>query len=236
MQNFAQKTKFFLVLCADFRNFASNIGNMKTNPLIKMRNVPVSSGTLQNLFRELKSPEEKIRALEKDGQLIRLKRGLYVVNTILSGIETSVALCANHIYGPSYISLRWALRHYGLIPERFFTTTSVTTKRSRTFENQLGRFTYYQTAPEYFAVGVTSNEEHGVCYLVATPEKALCDMIVYDSYVPDRSIIALERYLDEDLRFDTDALRDFDPKIIAECAAKGRKKGVLENLIKMIGK
>ena len=86
---------------------------MKPNPLLQMRNVPVSVGVLQNLYKDLKAPEEKIRALEKDGQLIRLKRGLYVVNSQLSGIETSYALCANHIYGPSYLSLHWALRHYG---------------------------------------------------------------------------------------------------------------------------
>ena len=93
---------------------------------------------------------------------------------------------------------------------------------------------YYQTSPEYFAIGVTNHKEYGVCYLVATPEKALCDMILYDNYVPDRSVTALATYLEDDLRFDTGALRDFDAKIIAECAAKGRKKGILENLIKMI--
>lgn len=211
-----------------------NYIDMKTNPLIQTRNIPVTSGTLQNLFKTLKSPNEKIRALEKDGQLIRLKRGLYVVNAIVSGVDTSNALCANHIYGPSYVSLHWALRHYGLIPERVFAVTSVTTKRSRTFENQLGQFMYYQTSPEYFAIGVTNHKEYGVCYLVATPEKALCDMILYDNYVPDRSVTALATYLEDDLRFDTGALRDFDAKIIAECAAKGRKKGILENLIKMI--
>ena len=199
-----------------------------------MRNIPVTSGTLQNLFKTFKSPEEKIRALEKDGQLMRLKRGLYVVNSLVSGEKTSVALCANHIYGPSYVSLHWALRHYGLIPERVFSVTSVTTKRSRTFDNPIGRFSYFQTTPEYFAVGVTNRDEYGVCYLIATPEKALCDMILYDNYVPDRSVSALATYLEEDLRFDTDALRDFDSTIIAECAAKGRKKGVFENLIKMM--
>ena len=207
---------------------------MKPNPLIQMKNVPVSVGTLQNLYKDLKAPEEKIRALEKDGQLIRLKRGLYVVNSQLSGIETSNALCANHIYGPSYLSLHWALRHYGLIPERVFTLTSVTTKRSRVFQNDLGRFSYYQTAPEYFSIGITHCNEHGVRYLLATPEKALCDMILYDNYLPDRSMTAIETYLEEDLRFDTDALRDFNANIIEQCAAQGRKKEILNNLVKIV--
>lgn len=28
-------------------------------------------------------------------------------------------LLANHIYGPSYVSMETALRYYGLIPEEF---------------------------------------------------------------------------------------------------------------------
>ena len=117
---------------------------MKINPLIKLGNVPVQNGTIAACFQHLSSPSEKIRALEKDGQLIRLKRGLYVVSDEVSGKPVNACLCANHIYGPSYVSLQWALRWYGLIPERVHTMTSVTTKRPRVFENSLGRFTYEQ--------------------------------------------------------------------------------------------
>ena len=108
---------------------------MKENPLLQLGNIPVQTGTRAVCFGYLSSPREKIRAVEKDGQLIRLKRGLYVVDERVSGKPVNVRLCANHIYGPSYVSLQWALRWYGLIPERVYTMTSVTTKRSRTFEN-----------------------------------------------------------------------------------------------------
>ena len=117
---------------------------MKINPLVTLGNVPVQTGTIAACFEHLSSPNEKIRALEKDGQLIRLKRGLYVVSNEVSGKPVNACLCANHIYGPSYVSQQWALRWYGLIPERVFTMTSVTTKRTRMFENTLGRFTYEQ--------------------------------------------------------------------------------------------
>ena len=137
---------------------------MKKNPLVILGNVPVQTGTIAACFEQLSSPNEKIRALEKDGQLIRLKRGLYVVSNEVSGKPVNACLCANHIYGHSYVSQQWALRWYGLIPERVFTMTSVTTKRSRMFENSLGRFTYEQVNPEYFAIGIDSIEENGYHY------------------------------------------------------------------------
>ena len=209
---------------------------MKENPLIQLGNVPVNAGTIAACFDHLSSPSEKIRALEKDGQLIRLKRGLYVIDDRVSGKPINVRLCANHIYGPSYVSLQWALRWYGLIPERVFTMTSITTKRTRMFENSLGRFTYYQVRPDYFYIGIRSVEENGLNCLMASPEKALCDMILYDSYLPPQSMKGLVQYLEEDIRFDTEALNDFDVSIIEACAQTGRKEQILNNLIKIIKK
>ena len=68
-----------------FYKFAANIFAMKKNPLLKYKNIPVLSNILTADFANLLSPEEKIRALEKDGQLIRLKRGLYVVSEDVCG-------------------------------------------------------------------------------------------------------------------------------------------------------
>ncbi|MBE6331834.1 MAG: hypothetical protein E7070_05975 [Bacteroidales bacterium] len=206
------------------------------NPLFQLENVPVQTGTIAACFNSLSSPNEKIRALERDGQLIRLKRGLYVVDSSVSGKPISTRLCANHIYGPSYVSLQWALRWYGLIPERVTTMTSATTKRSRTFENALGRFSYYQVKPEYFPIGVRSVEENGAFCLMANPEKALCDLILYDSYLPAQSVRRLEQYLAEDIRFDMDALSDLDVGIIEDCAHIGHKGQILNNLAKIIRK
>ena len=115
---------------------------MKTNPLVKFGNVPVQIGSIAACFDCLSLPNEKIRALEKDGQLIRLKRGLYVVSSEVSGEPVNACLCANHIYGPSYVSLQYALRYYGLIPEQVFTVTSMTMKHSMVFYTPLARFDY----------------------------------------------------------------------------------------------
>ena len=201
---------------------------------MKFGNVPVQTGTIAASFDNLTSPREKIRALEKDGQLIRLKRGLYVITSEISGMPVNTCLCANHIYGPSYVSQQWALRWYGLIPERVYTMTSVTTKRTRMFENSLGRFSYEQVPPDYFAIGINRVEEDNVSFLMASREKALCDFILHDTYLPHQSVKGLRQYLEEDIRFDVDELLTFDASIIEACAKFGRKENILNNLIKIL--
>ena len=78
----------------------------KTNPLLQFGNVPVSSATIETYFSGLSSPQKKIQALKKAGDIIRLKRDLYVVDLKVSGKPISIPLCANHLYGPSYVSSR----------------------------------------------------------------------------------------------------------------------------------
>lgn len=207
---------------------------MKKNPLIQYGDIPVSGKMIESDYQQLGVPAKKIQSLEKEGDLIRLKRGLYVVNPEISGKPISMPLCANHIYGPSYVSLRWALRWYGLIPEQVYRMTSTTIKRSRSFETPIGYFDYYQVKPSYFSIGLRIVQEEGVSFIMATPEKALCDFILFDSYLPNSSVKRLMQYLEEDLRFDMDELADFDVKIIESCAVQGRKKSILNNLIKII--
>ncbi len=207
---------------------------MQKNPLLQYRNIPVTSNMVAACYGSLREPQKKVQALVKTGELIRLRRGLYVVNPDLSGIGINAQLCANHIYGPSYVSLHWALRWYGLIPEKVFRMTSMTLRPSKTFETPLGVFDYYMVDREYFPIGVRSVQDDGVSYLIASPEKALCDLILYDRYLPARSVKGLKRYLEEDIRFDMDELMQFDVRIIEECAAIGNKKQIMNDLIKII--
>ncbi len=207
---------------------------MTRNPLIDLGNIPIQSGTLHSVFERWASPQEKVLRLERDGQLIRLKRGLYVVSSEVSGRDVDLRLCANHIYGPSYVSLQWALRCYGMIPERVMMMTSVTTKHSRTFENALGTFYYRQVPHSYFPIGIREVEHDGIVCLMASPEKALCDTIIAAAYIPSQSVSALREYLEDDLRLDMDALRTLDIGIIEQCANEGLKTLTLRNLIKII--
>lgn len=206
----------------------------KKNPLIQFAGVPVSGAEIKACFPDLSSPDKKVQALEKNGELIRLKRNLFIVNPELTGKETDARLCANHLYGPSYVSLQWALRYYSLIPEQVFMMTSVTTKRSRSFRTPVGSFNYMQVPSGYFPIGINSMEENGVGFLMASPEKALCDTILQDNFVPHQSVKALATYLEDDLRLDMEMLQKFDFRIIKECMATGRKVQIFSNLIKII--
>lgn len=202
--------------------------------LKQLANVPVTNSVLRTLFSNLQSPDKKIEMLEKSGNLLRLKRGLYVVASEVSGKMLSHGLIANHLYGPSYVSQHYALRHYGLIPERVFQVTSVTTRHTRTFENALARFTYRGVSKDYFPIGIRSEAEEGINYMIATPEKALCDMLMEEKHVPDQSVASLEVFFEEDMRIDTDALRDMNADIIRRCMETGNKKNILSNLLKLI--
>ncbi len=61
---------------------------------------------------------------------------------------------ANLIYGPSYISLEYALQYWGLIPERVETVTSITGKRNKFFTTPLGNFSYRYLHKSKFIQGV----------------------------------------------------------------------------------
>src|SRR3546814_12610637 len=65
-------------------------------------------------------------------------------------------LLANHIFGPSYVSVETALSYYGLIPERVYETTSMTTQAPRKFNTPLGTFTYTRLPLPYYAFGTRS--------------------------------------------------------------------------------
>lgn len=196
--------------------------------------IPVSGAAIRSCFPDLASPEKKVQALEKSGELIRLKRNLFIINKELTGKETDARLCANHIYGPSYVSFQWALRHYGMIPEQVFLMTSATTKRSRSFETPLGNFNYVQVPAPYFPIGVACWEEQGISFLMASREKALCDTILLDDFVPRQSIKSLVAYLEEDIRLDMDILAELDTNIIEQCSCIGRKSQIFRNLIRII--
>lgn len=207
---------------------------VKANPLLQFGNIPVSTAVLETCFSALTSPQKKIHALENAGELIRLKRDLYVVHPELSGKPISIPLCANHLYGPSYVSSKWALQWYGLIPEQVFRVVSMTTKHARCFETPLGIFDYHKTSPDYHSVGIKLIQEGEVSFLMASQEKALCDMILLDKFVPNQSVKRLVQYLEEDIRFDMDELAKFDKSIIKSCAETGEKKLIFNNLIKII--
>ena len=71
---------------------------------------------LHHLFRGYANPKAKVRALVRNGTLIRLKRGLYIRADCLDNPRWR-ACSANRLYGPSRAtSIKLCLRPYNQLP------------------------------------------------------------------------------------------------------------------------
>lgn len=181
--------------------------------------------TLVDAAKELAYPRNKINDLLRQGVVVRVKKGLYVFGDRQRRHPYSKELLANLIYGPSYVSLDYALAHHGLIPERVETLTSVTTNRSRRFPTPVGLFLYRQVPARAYETGVArADGEHGQAFLIATPEKALADKIVAVRGAAISSIAEMSRFLEEDLRIDDGAARGLSAERIADYAERYRSR------------
>lgn len=154
---------------------------------------------LMDALKGYKKPRSKITSLLKKGELIRVKKGLYVIvdQTFIEGggivrrYYYSKEVLANLIYGPSYLSLEYALSYYGLIPERVEEITSVTSSRNKKFETPVGRFSYSYLHPDKYPIGVTyerMGDKGG--FLIATVEKALADCVARHPHLKTGADIA----------------------------------------------
>lgn len=188
-------------------------------------------------LKDYATPRDKISSWLASGELIRIKKGLYVFGREIALAPYSPEVIANLIYGPSAISLRYALAYYGLIPERVSTITSITNKRNKSFTSPIGIFTYQYLSPAKYPIGIElSQVSKTEAILIASPEKALCDHI----YLTDKEIIFkndqdVEHYLIHDLRIDESALRTLHVKNCIEISVIYKDKR-LERLAQFIKK
>lgn len=199
-------------------------------------NIPISTSAVASLFSNLKAENQKVRNLEMSGKIIRLKKGLYVVNPEVSRVPLSTELIANHLYAPSYVSMQTALRYYGLIPEAVYTTQSMAMKHSRSFDTPLGRFDYQMITREAFTVGITYVNKQNYSFLIATPEKALCDLIANSPKVNLRYLKDVETYLEYDIRMDIEDFKIMDMAIFENYAQVGKKAPSIKTIIKYLKK
>ena len=164
--------------------------------------------TLVSLLADYASPRDKISKWLKTGELIRLKKGLYIFSKEVALESYSIEVLANLIYGPSAISFSYALSYYGMIPERVAVVTSITDKKNKTYSTPVGKFTYRYINSEKYSIGIeldTSSERS--TFLIASAEKALCDQLhLIDRKLKLVNVDEMEAYLLYDLRIDEDKL------------------------------
>lgn len=149
----------------------------------------------------------KIKRLSDSGKLIKLTKNLYETQ-----INTPGYLVANAIYTPSYLSLDYALSHYGLIPETVYVYTSATynKKKKKQYTNALGTFTYRDVPSNVYPYGINIIYEGEYSYVIATPEKALCDKLY--TLKPVKNKKEMYDLLFDDLRIDLDTFKKINFK------------------------
>jgi len=196
---------------------------------------PITRQILLSILKKYKRPYDKVNELVKQGKLTLVRRGVYIPGPKTSTKKPEPFLLANHLMGPSYISLESALSHWGLIPEKVFEITSVTTKKTAVYKTPVGRFSYTKIALPYYAFGLTQLEltpkQH---VLIATPEKALSDKIITTSGLILRSTKQAKELLMDDLRIEREALRNLNFKKMETWVKSAPKKSSLTILIKTL--
>lgn len=172
-------------------------------------------------LKEYASPKARLTRMLKSGKLIQIRRGLFIDEPSVPG-----KCLAAVIYGPSYLSFDYALSVNGLIPERVPVYTSATFRKNKnkSYGTPLGVFTYQYLPSAVYPYGICRKEESGLPYLIAQPEKALCDMVYK---VPGISSLKdITQFLLTDMRIEKGDLLSMDSEFITGIAPLYRSKSV----------
>ena len=113
----------------------------------------------------------------KGGRLLQVRRGLYALAPPYRKVTPHPFVVANRLVRGSYVSLQSALAYHGLIPEHVPVTTSMTTGRPQRRENPLGSFEYHHVRKALLTGYRLESVGGGQEALVATPAKALADLV-----------------------------------------------------------
>jgi len=154
----------------------------------------------------------------KAGRLFQLRRALYALAPPFQRAKPHPFLVANRMVRGSYVSLQSALAHYGVIPEAVPVVTSVTTGRPGRWDTPLGAFEFRHVKASLFLAYRLLDLGSGQRAFVASPEKALLDLI-YLEVGADSPDYLRELRLQKLRRLDVNELRRLaaradSPKII----------------------
>ncbi|MFD3408636.1 hypothetical protein SKC37_08200 [Aquirufa sp. HETE-83D] len=197
---------------------------------------PISTQVLLNLLRDYNRPYDKIMELVNKGDLVQLRKGLYITTSLISTHRPEPFLIANHLLGPSYISLDSALFYWGFIPERVFEITSVTNKPSKSFILEKStKYSFTHLPFAYYPLGIKSLQLTAKqTVLIASPEKCICDKVITTAGVNLRSKKQAITFLVEDLRIEKDQLRKLNLREMVNWLPICPKRPSFKNLIESI--
>ncbi len=200
------------------------------------QNIPLTHSVLSISLKEYARLNDKISYLMEKGELYSLAKGKYVTK---QAIKTNLFLkyqSANILYGPSYISRYSALSFHGLLSESTTIMESMTLKRSKIIENDVGTFHFFsQPTQAVFSVGVESKKMNDNCsMLIANPAKAICDIIWTTPNLFLSSMDDLIYFLEDDIRLEINLLKGTEIHQMEHCVQFGKKKKDIQLLLTLI--
>ncbi len=127
-----------------------------------------------------RQPAHVLRQFErwrKSGRITQLRRGVYLLERPFRAEDPHPFCAASLLRRASYVSLQSALAHYGMIPENVPATTAVTGGRPEDLATPLGRFVFRHVSRDRFTGFGEREVAPGQTALVASPEKAVIDLL-----------------------------------------------------------
>ncbi len=195
------------------------------NPVLRFaKTAYIETQNLIPLLSDYTNPHDLIARMVKKGELIRLKNGFFVIAEKIADSPVPYEQIANLLYGPSYLSFEWALSYYGFIPEGVYVITSTAATKSKSFKTPLGTFDYMYLSHNRYAIGIDQKENAAGKFLIATPEKALADLV----HLKSKKLTGKELIIDlvEARRIDEHHLRNLNKNHLLEIATNYRSLAV----------
>ena len=159
------------------------------------------------------NPKAKIGRMVEKGELYPIIRGYYEDDP-----NTPPHYLACVIYGPSYISFEYALNYYNLINGKNFPISSAALgkRKEKCHETMFGTFTYRDIPVKAFSSELVLKNENGYSFIIASPEKALCDTL-YNS-APAANLKEFKSLLFDEIGIGKRKIFRLDPVILCKLA------------------
>ena len=146
--------------------------------------------------------------LEKQGKIIRLKKGLYAARTLVDVMQSKelysdyLEFLSNIILSPSYLSLEYVLGKHNVLTDSPVNFTNISKSKTAIFNNQFGNFIYHKIKSSLFT-GFKIIKNNKLIIYEATKAKAFFD------YIYLRKNLIVDNRAIKELRINTDV---FDKK------------------------
>ena len=168
----------------------------------------------------------RLNEWQDKGYIKKIIKGFYIFADLEIN-ESVLFVIANRIFDPSYISLEMALSYHGLIPESVYGITSVSSRKTYSFNSQLAKFNYRKIKPELmFGYQLINYQNHN--FKMAEIEKAILDFFYVNSKLKTEGQF-------EELRINRDTFRErVDVEKLKDYLAQYNNKALSRRINKFI--